>query len=77
MLRATRTPRQELIRAARQGQDVPRVEVPVTPCGRCGRPARLGPEGEQMAHLRPTMPEEPGHSDIVPTMTACEGVLDG
>jgi hypothetical protein len=41
-------------------------------CERCEREVYADADGGPRGHLRPTRPGEPMHSEIVPTMTACE-----
>jgi hypothetical protein len=65
-------PRQALIKAARKQGAFTRVEPAKATCLRCSREVYADASGEPRAHLRPTRPGEPMHSQIVPTMTACE-----
>jgi hypothetical protein len=68
---------QQLVRAARDGQPVQRVEVPRAACARCGQdgiPAL--PDGSPRPHLRPTRPGEALHSELVPTMTGCGATIE-
>ena len=66
------TKRQELLRAAREGQAVRRVAVPRVACPRCARDVYALPDGSPRPHLRPTRPGEADHNDIVPTRTNCD-----
>ena len=66
------TPRQQLVRNARKGQEFTRVMVPRTTCPRCQRDVYAEADGEPRPHLRDTRPGEPMHSAIVPTMVTCD-----
>lgn len=69
------TPRQALIKAARNGGPVQRVEISRVACERCGQDGIFAlPSGEPRPHLRDTRPGEPMHSSIVPTKTDCDGM---
>jgi hypothetical protein len=64
--------RQALIKAAREGRPVQRVEIPRVACERCGQHGIYAlPDGSPRPHLRPTRPGEPLHSTIVPTRIDC------
>jgi hypothetical protein len=66
------TRRQTLIKQARQGQPVQRVEVHRVTCERCGQEGIFAsPDGSPRPHLCPTHPGEPMHSQIVPTRIDC------
>jgi hypothetical protein len=64
--------RQSLIRAAREEGTFTRVEVPRTTCERCHTGQFALPDGEPRPHLRPAVQGDPGWSELVPTMVACE-----
>lgn len=64
------TKHQALIKAARQTGTFERVEIPRVTCPRCSREVYADADGGPRAHLRPTRPGEPLHSEVVPTMTA-------
>jgi len=49
----------------------PKPVPPLVPCEQCGRKVRAGADGTTGPHQRPTVPGDDGHSDIVPTFTAC------
>ena len=66
------TPRQALVKAAREGQPVQRVEIPKVTCERCGQEGIYADaSGRPHPHLRPTRPGEQLHSSIVPTRIDC------
>jgi hypothetical protein len=66
------TKAQRLLRDAREGRPVQRVEISRVTCERCEREVYADAVGGPRGHLRPTRPGEPTHSEIVPTMTSCE-----
>jgi hypothetical protein len=66
------TKRQALIKAARQGRDFTRVEVPHATRPRCQREVYADEDGTPRGHLRDSRPGEAMYSEIVPTMTSCE-----
>jgi hypothetical protein len=67
------TTRQQLARDAWRGRPVQRADVLRVACERCGQEGIYAlPDGSPRPHLQPTRPGEPMHSQIVPTMTACE-----
>jgi hypothetical protein len=66
------TPRQALIRSAREGRPVQRVEISRVGCPRCRQEGIYAlPDGSPRPHLRPTRPGEALHSEIVPTRIDC------
>jgi hypothetical protein len=68
------TPRQALVRAARNGGPVQRVEIPRVSCPRCGQEGIYAlPSGEPRGHLRPADRErDPGSwSPLVPVRVPC------
>ena len=65
------TKHQALVRAARAGGPVQRVEIRRVTCPRCASEVYALPDGSPRPHLRPTRPGEAMHSAIVPTMTGC------
>lgn len=73
MARARLTERQALIRAARDGQPVQRVEIPRTTCPRCGQDGIYAlADGSPRPHLRSAVHGDVGWSEIVPIRVACE-----
>jgi hypothetical protein len=67
------TKRQALVKAARQGRPVQRVEIPRVTCGRCGQEGIYSlPDGSPRPHLRPAVQGDPGWSEIVPVRVNCE-----
>jgi hypothetical protein len=69
------TQRQALIKAAREGQPVQRVEVPRTTCPRCGARQYASGDGMPRPHLRATVPGEALYSSEIPIMTDCEAQI--
>lgn len=70
MLRPTK--RQQLLKAARSGEPVQRVELPRTTCPRC-RTEQWAPEdGSPRPHLRPTVQSDPAYREDIPA----RGMLD-
>jgi hypothetical protein len=63
--------RPALVKAKRPAGPVERIELTRTACDRCGSAVYALPEGGPRPHLRSTTPSDPGHSEIVPTMTDC------
>jgi len=73
MARAKLTERQQLIKAARDGQPVDRKELPAKiTCPRCGSDQWPDENGDPRYHLRAAVQGDPGWSEIVPVMVACE-----
>ena len=68
------TPRQALIKAARQEGDFTRVEIPRVRCPRCYQGAIYAqPDGSPRPHLRPAIQgADPQWSEIVPVRVNCE-----
>jgi hypothetical protein len=68
------TKAQKLLRAAREGQPVQRVEIPRVTCEQCGQEGLLAtPDGATpRPHLRPAVQGDPGWSEIVPVRVECE-----
>lgn len=66
------TTAQALIKAARDGRQVPRIEIPRVTCDRCGADVYAMSDGEPRAHQRATRPGEELYSAEIPTMTECE-----
>jgi len=63
---------QTLVRRARQGQAVQRVEIPRTTCPRCQQDGLLAmPDGTPRPHLRPAVQGDLGWSEIVPVRVEC------
>jgi len=68
----TRPKPQTLIKQARQGQPVQRIEIPKVTCPRCGQTGIYSdPSGQPRQHMRDTRPGEQMYSAVVPTKVAC------
>lgn len=64
--------RQTLIRNARQGGPVDRVEISRVACERCGQDGIFAlPDGSPRPHLRPAVQGDPGWSELVPVRVNC------
>lgn len=73
MARAKLTERQALVKAAREGGPVHRVEIPRTTCERCRQGGIYAlPGGTPRQHLRPAIPGEGLYSELVPVRVSCE-----
>jgi hypothetical protein len=66
------TKSQALIRAAREGQPVQRVEIPRTTCPRCHTEQYALPDSRPRPHLRPAVHGDPEYREDIPIMTSCE-----
>jgi len=67
------TKRQALIRAARTGQPVERVELPAkVACPRCGVDQWPDEDGDPRYHLRAALPGDDGYSAEFPVMAECD-----
>jgi hypothetical protein len=71
------TKAQRLVRDARAGREVQRVEIARTSCLRCRQDGLLAmPDGvTPRPHLRPAVQRDPGWSEIVPVRVNCEAVV--
>jgi hypothetical protein len=60
------TKAQALVKAAREGQPIQRVEIPRAACERCGQDGLYAlPGGSPRPHLRPAVPSDPDWSELV------------
>ena len=67
------TKRQRLLRAAREGQPVQRVEIPRTTCPRCNTEQWALSDGvTPRPHLRPADQSDPGWSELLPVRVSCD-----
>jgi hypothetical protein len=65
------------IRARREPSAGPMPVPPVVECPACGRKVRAADlDGMIGPHERPAQPGDDGHSEIVPTYTACTITAD-
>jgi hypothetical protein len=72
MPRSRPTMASALVRAARSGQPVQRVEIPKVECPRCGSEVYAAADGTTpRPHMRSSVPGESGYRADVPTMTDC------
>ena len=69
MSRPTKT--QQLLRAAREGRPVTRVEIPRTMCPRCNTGQWALPSGEPRPHLRPARLGDPAYREDIPVGVEC------
>ena len=68
------TERQALIKQARNGEPVQRVELPAkVTCPACGRDQWPDEDGNPRYHERRAVPGDPEYRTDVPVMTGCEG----
>jgi hypothetical protein len=73
MTRAKLTERQQLIKAARDGQPVERAALPArVTCLRCGVEQWPDADGDPRYHLRAARPADAGYRADMPTMVPCE-----
>lgn len=65
------TKAQRLVRDAREGRPVQRVEIARVACPRCQRETYADASGQPRVHLRPSTPDDDNFDERVPTMTPC------
>ena len=66
------TKSQRLLRAAREGQPVQRVEIPRVACTRCGQDGIYAlSDGSLRPHLRPAVQSDPAYREDIPTRVEC------
>lgn len=65
------TKSQRLLRAARAGEPVARVEIPRTTCPQCTTGQWALPSGEPRPHLRPAVQGDPAYREDIPVRVEC------
>ena len=65
------TKSQRLLRAARAGEPVARVEIPRTTCPLCSTQQWALPDGSPRPQLRPARPSDPAYREDVPVRVEC------